>query len=239
MSGKNFLEEFKIESKIFDKRTLFSIFELMKKRIIYSVESVVKEGKESVVLAALDYNKKIVAMKVYRTLYCDFKSMWKYLASDPRFQKIRKNRWDVVITWAKREFKNMKIAYEAKVTMPKPIALNNNVLVMEFIGKNGLPAPRLCDVKQANWQEIYKKVRNEMVKLAKAKLIHTDLSDFNILLHNKKPYLIDFSQAVKHTHPLALEFLKRDVENINKFFKKKNCKVDENLFEKLRKEMKL
>ncbi len=233
MSGKNFLEEFKIESKIFDKRTLFNIFELMKKKVIYSVESVVKEGKESVVLAGLDYDKNVVAIKVYRTLYCDFKSMWKYLVADPRFQRVRKDRWHVVTLWARREYKNMKIAYKAKVSMPKPIALMNNVLVMEFIGQNMQAAPRLVDVEGIDWQETYELVRQDMINLAKAGLIHGDLSEYNIL-YWEKPYIIDFSQAIKSLHPLASEFLERDVKNVNNFFKKKGCKVDEDLFNELK-----
>ncbi len=233
-----FLTEFKIESKIFDKRTLFAIFKLIKKGIIKSVEGVVKEGKESVVVSARTKVGDWLSLKIYRVEYTDFKSMWKYLAGDPRFDHVRKNKRSVVLTWAKREFKNLKIAFDNEVCCPKPIALNENVLVTEFIGENGKQAPRLIDVKFEDSQEVYDLIIEEMKKLAKANLIHTDLSPYNILVFNK-PYLIDFSQAVTEKHPSAEEFLQRDVQNINSYFRKLNVKTDENLFDELKKLMKL
>ena len=230
---KNFLEELKIESKVFDRRTLFSIFKLMKKNVIKNLISIVKEGKESVVFSAKDRKNRWLAIKIYRVEYCDFKTMWKYLVSDFRFKNVRKNRWSVVVTWARREFKNLQIVYKGRVSVPKPIAVNNNVLVMDFIGTNGIPAPMLSKVKQIDWTKIYKQIVEEMKKLAKVKLIHTDLSQYNILFH-KKVYFIDFSQAVTYRHPLAEEFLKRDVKNINSYFKKMGVRIDKNLEEKLK-----
>jgi RIO kinase 1 len=229
---KTFKEKFKIESKIFDQRTLNAIFKLMKKGFIKFLVGVVKEGKESVVLSAKDLSNRWVAVKVYRTAHCDFKSMWKYLANDPRFTRIRKSRWHVVLNWCKREYKNLKIAFENKVSCPKPITFIENVLVMGFIGKNGVPAPRLIDVKLRNYSSIYKRIVNEMKKLAKANLIHTDLSPYNILISDK-PYIFDFSQAITNEHPLAKNMLRRDVKNVNKFFEKKGVNIDKNLYEKL------
>jgi RIO kinase 1 len=228
----SFLEEFKIERKVFDKRTLLAIFKLIKRGYIKTVESVIREGKESLVCSAKDKDGNWLSIKIYRTQYCDFKSMWKYLADDPRFEKIKKDRWMVVLTWARREFKNLIIAYRSDVSCPKPVALNENVLVMSFIGENGSPAPMLIKTKLQEPQEVYDFIVDEMKKLAKSNLIHTDLSPYNIIFYNQ-PYLIDFSQAVTKRHPLAKEFLKRDVENINSYFKKLRAEVNENLFDEL------
>jgi RIO kinase 1 len=232
---EDFLSEGKIEGKVYDRRTLMAIYKLIKKGIIRSLESTVKEGKESVVVSAKDKNGNWLAMKIYRVEHCDFKNMWKYLISDYRFEKIRKERWHVVINWAKREFKNMSVAFEAGVSLPKPIAVHQNILVMSFIGEDGIPAPNLAQLEKEDldWRKIYDEVRNEMIKLTKAGIIHTDLSAFNILYYDKV-YIIDFSQGVTNRHPLAIQFLERDTKNINEFFKKKNVSVDENLFETLR-----
>lgn len=229
------LEKFKTEGKVFDKKTLLNLYKLMKKGVLKRVDARIKEGKESVILSALA-DKEWVAVKIYRTLYCDFKRMWKFLASDPRFNKIGKRRRAVVMCWARREFKNLKIAYLAKVSCPKPIALWENVLVMSFVGKDGLPAPTLARAKGLNWRKIYAQVKREIEKLARAGLIHTDLSAYNIL-YLDRPYLIDFSQAITARHPLASELLERDVKNINDFFKRVGVETDDNLLERLKRRL--
>lgn len=220
------VKDFKIERKVFDERTLYTIYKLMTKGFIKSVESAVKEGKESLVLSAKGKNNNWLALKIYRTKYCDFKSMWKYLVGDPRFSGIKKSRRAVIFNWCKREFKNLKIAFKAKVSVPRPITFKENVLVIDFIGKNGKLAPRLINVKlkPRGASKIYAFILGQIKKLVKAGLVHSDLSAYNILIWDK-PYLIDFSQAVPLKHQLAKQFLERDIKNINSYFKKVGVKV--------------
>jgi RIO kinase 1 len=52
-------------------------------------------------------------------------------------------------------------------------------------------------------------------------LIHGDLSEYNLLWWNSQCYIIDVSQSVEQSHPLALEFLRKDLSNITDFFGKK------------------
>ena len=54
-------------------------------------------------------------------------------------------------------------------------------------------------------------------KLYKAGLIHADLSEYNILM-GKKIYFIDFAQGTIKNNVMAQDFLKRDVENITRFY---------------------
>ena len=56
-------------------------------------------------------------------------------------------------------------------------------------------------------------------------LIHADLSEYNLLYYEDKVYMIDVSQSVEHEHPKALEFLRRDIVNINDFFRKKGVHI--------------
>ena len=50
-------------------------------------------------------------------------------------------------------------------------------------------------------------------------------SEFNLLYHEGKAVVIDVSQSVEHDHPNALEFLRKDLTNINEFFRKRKINV--------------
>ncbi|MFH8080610.1 MAG: serine protein kinase RIO [Candidatus Aenigmatarchaeota archaeon] len=228
-------ERFKIERGVFDNLTLMTLYELMNKGYFNEVTSIIKEGKESGVF--LGKGKENVAIKIYRTHAIDFKTRWQYLIGDPRFMNIRKNRVHVTYQWCLREYKNLVVAKEAKVSCPKPIIAKNNVLVMQFIGDDDVPAPRLneMEVDKKDYLFIIKNIK----KLVKAGIVHGDLSAYNILYH-KKPVFIDFSQATTITNKIALELLRRDVENINSYFKKRGVDVEEEelLIEKIYKKVK-
>ena len=57
------------------------------------------------------------------------------------------------------------------------------------------------------------------------KLIHADLSEYNLLYYNDTIHVIDVSQSVEHDHPQAINFLRRDICNINDFFTRKGVKT--------------
>jgi len=84
-------------------------------------------------------------------------------------------------------------------------------------------APRLRDVaphfSQGRLEKIYWSLLRAMHTLFhSAKLVHGDLSEFNILYMRKKAYIIDVGQSVDLTHPAALDFLRADIVNVNSFF---------------------
>jgi RIO kinase 1 len=53
----------------------------------------------------------------------------------------------------------------------------------------------------------------------KAQLVHGDLSEYNIMVSENQPVLIDVSQAVSLEHPMAGLMLKRDLSNLNRYFR--------------------
>jgi RIO kinase 1 len=61
--------------------------------------------------------------------------------------------------------------------------------------------------------------------LQQCKLVHADLSEYNILYHKDKPYIIDVSQSVEGDHPRSLDFLRMDIKNVSDFFKRQGVAI--------------
>lgn len=213
-------EQRKVFAGVLDEQTLFTLYKLSNKGYFEILHGFVKQGKESSVLVAEQKDGTIVAVKIHAIAAGNFKRMWPYLEGDPRFYRIKHNRRAIIFAWCKKEFKNMQIAFKAQVPCPEPIAQMNNVLIMEFLGKGFEPAPRLVDVELENPEKIFKDIVKYIRLLYKAKLVHGDISFYNILWYKEKPYLIDFSQSVLLEHPNAQYLLKRDITNICNDFKK-------------------
>jgi len=107
--------------------------------------------------------------------------------------------------------------------IPCPILLRTYVLVMRFLGKDGCTAPKLKEAKldEKKMRETYFQIILIMRTMYhKCRLVHADLSEYNILYWKGKLWIIDVSQSVEHDHPYALEFLRKDSTNITNFFKK-------------------
>lgn len=210
-----------IES-VFDERTIFHLNTILTNGPLKRIEGVISAGKEANVYLAYDLNEKEVAIKIYKIDSNTSKWMRNYIIGDPRFKKIPRNVSKIIFLWASKEFKNLKRAYKADLSVPKPIYIKNNILIMEYIGFESIPAPVLKDIKKPKepinlMNEILSFIK---ILYQKAKLVHGDLSEFNILYHNQKPVVIDISQAVSTQHPKAEVYLTRDIKNIFKYFKK-------------------
>jgi len=221
---REYCKDLKIVRGVFDERTLLVLYRLLNKDKI-SAESLIKQGKESVILSGKTKEGNLVAIKVYCVEACDFKTMWKYLIGDPRFKNIRKNRRAIVKVWCQREFKNLSMAYENGVYCPKPIDFMENVLIIDFIGDENELAPRLIDIIPEDPEELYKIILENLKKLVNAGLVHGDLSAYNILFWDK-PYFIDLSHGAMIKNPLALELLRKDIKNVDAYFSKLGIKTD-------------
>jgi RIO kinase 1 len=139
---------------------------------------------------------------------------------------VKRDTRSLVFTWAQKEFKNLEQAYYAKVRVPKPVAVKNNVLIMEFIGKDGVSAPSLKQHSPSDPEKMYSILLTHLTRLyCKAELVHGDLSEYNIMIWKGKPILFDMSQAVPKSHPMAEFFLRRDLANINRFFSRLGVRV--------------
>jgi len=220
--------DLKAESGVFDTPTLKTLYTLASKGIITAMGGVVSTGKEADVFHAIGENGKELAIKIYRINTSDFQKMQDYMIGDPRFSNIRGTKKNIVFAWTKKEQRNLERAAEIGIKVPAPLTSERNILIMDFIGKDGVSAPRLKDVKLEDPQGVYETVAEYMRLLyQKARLVHGDLSEYNILLYEERPVIIDMGQAVMLEHPMAQEFLARDVKNIVRYFKKSGAKCSE------------
>jgi RIO kinase 1 len=148
-----------------------------------------------------------------------------YLDGDPRFEGIGSDKKKVVVAWTKKEFANLKRARAAGVRVPEPIAVQRNVLVMEFLGRDGERAHRLNEVDVENPETAYEVVREYMRRLYDAGLVHGDLSEYNLVVHEGELAVLDLGQAVTVHHPNYRDFLERDCENVAGFFARQGLDV--------------
>ncbi len=221
-------EQRKIYLGVLDESTLFTLYKLSNKGYFDILHGFLKQGKESSILLAENKKGEKIAVKIHAIEAGNFKKIWPYLEGDRRFIGIKRTKRGIIYAWCKKEFKNMKIAYEkAKIPSPEPIAQMNNVLLMEFLGENFKPAPRLNEINLEKPEKVFEKIKSYIKKLYEKGLIHGDLSFFNILWYKNKPYIIDFSQGVLVNHPNAEFLLRRDIKNICLDFKKYGIECDE------------
>ncbi|MCX8158217.1 MAG: serine protein kinase RIO [Candidatus Diapherotrites archaeon] len=206
--------------KVFDEDTILAVHKLAQRGYFNHLEFVISEGKEAVVFRAVDNKGNYFAVKIYKIETSNFKKMYDYLIYDPRFQGISNDKKSVIFAWTKKEYKNLEIAIKANLKVPLPIAYFENCLVMEFIGKDGVFAKTIKEDKPKDPKNAYKQIIKFIAKLYENKLVHSDLSEYNILNHNEDMVVIDMGQAVSTYHPLAKEFFQRDLNNIVKFFSK-------------------
>lgn len=138
--------------------------------------------------------------------------------------------------WAEKEMFNLKRMKKVGILCPDVVLLKNQVLIMSFIGKDNVPAPKIKDIPLNAAQLIvaYEEVVDMMHKLYKeANLVHADLSEYNILYQDEQCYIIDVAQSIEPSHPSAFEYLLRDCGNISHFFDRRgvpNVKTKEELF---------
>jgi RIO kinase 1 len=220
--------------EVFDKQTLLLLGKLISDKIIDQVDFPISTGKEANIFRGTTPEKEFVAIKIFRTATMTFKHIASYIEGDPRFAYGYKNRRTIIEEWARKEFRNLELLHQAKIRAPAPIKCVHNVLIMEYIGDATKPAPMLKDVLLRNPAKIYNEIIGFITRMYKIKIVHADLSAFNILMFRQKPYLIDIGQGVLLDHPSSSEFLKRDIHNIVHYFKKYDIEGNEReLFENL------
>ena len=215
----------KVINEVLDKSTIMTLYNMIRKHIVSYINGIVRAGKESVIFWAVDENERDIALKVYLVTTSNFKRRAPYILGDPRFSRVKKGTRNLIDLWAKKEYRNLKKCFHSGIPVVKAIHVTKNILAMEFVGENGVPAKTLIE------SEVDKKDYDSAILIIKnlykdAKLVHCDFSEFNIFKTDKGLILFDLGSAVDLRHPNANEFLKRDIKNISTFFAKRGLTVE-------------
>jgi len=212
-------DERKVVDEVFDQETLMSLYKLFSDRVVDTLEYAISTGKEGNVFMGTS-DEGDCAVKIYRISTATFKNIAKYIIGDPRFKGIYGNHKKTVLAWAQKEFKNLNRMHDGGVSVPEPKGCYKNILVMEYISVDGMPAPLIKETKLPAPTKVFRMVVENMRLIHEAGLVHGDLSEYNMLMREGEPVLIDVGQAVTLDHPLAEEWFVRDVTNIANYFSK-------------------
>jgi RIO kinase 1 len=224
------------------------MLQMLNRNIVSEINGVISTGKEANVYHAVtipqdegdggEAKELNRAIKVYKTSILVFKDRDKYVTGEHRFRHgyNKGSNRAMVKVWAEKEFRNLRRIHMAGIPCPEPVYLKAHVLVMGFLGNSrGWPAPRLRDVEfdsltgaevAAKWSSIYVELLGHMRRMYQVcRLVHADLSEYNLLYHKHRLIVIDVSQSVEPDHPRSLEFLRMDIKNISDFFRKKGADI--------------
>ncbi|KAI1374939.1 Serine/threonine-protein kinase Rio1 [Hypoxylon crocopeplum] len=221
--------------QVLDQRTRMILYQMINRGVLSEIHGAISTGKEANVYGAVAYpdiNGPPIqrAVKVYKTAILSFKDRERYITGEHRFKHgaDKGNNRKMVKLWAEKEFRNLRRIHSAAIPCPEPIQLKLHVLVMSLLGdRKGYAYPRLRDARIAGedvdqqWRRLYTQLLGIMRRLYQVcRLVHADLSEYNILYNDNQLYIIDVSQSVEHDHPRSLEFLRMDIKNTGDFFRR-------------------
>ena len=131
--------------------------------------------------------------------------------------------------WAGAEFGALGRLWELGLPVPYPVQLSDTEMLMEFVGHDGVAAPRLAQARPERdlLAHLWDQVVQVLETLAEHGWTHGDLSAYNVLLDGDRLVVIDWPQIVDVIgNPNGFDYLERDVTNISTWFVARGLDVD-------------
>ncbi len=190
---------------------------LVRANVIEAIGMPIGVGKESDVYEALTPEKQTVVIKFHRlgrTSFRQTRRLRSYTGGRKHLSWLLESQ-----IAARREYVALKRIYPVISSVPEPLGQNRHCLVMELI--EGKELSIILEIEEPN------AILTEIIEIVKAiyrscEIIHADLSEFNILVTPEyNTIIIDWPQWANKKHPNAEAMLKRDINNVLTFFKKR------------------
>lgn len=221
--------------QVLDARTLRFLGKIFRSGLITRINGCISTGKEANIYHGTHDDEGVTeefAVKIYKTSILVFKDRKRYVDGEFRFRntKDQGNPRKMVKIWAEKEFRNLNRIYQSNVPCPRPYVIKSHVLVMQYLTEgDDQPSPKLKDYSFKNIEDIIRYYREMLICMRRlfqnCRLVHADLSEYNSIVHKDKLYIIDVSQSVEPDHPMALDFLRMDIKNVNDYFARQNIDI--------------
>jgi RIO kinase 1 len=219
-----------------DETLLDSVQPFIDKGLINEVLHVLKSGKEATVYACRGSSRignKLLACKVYRPLeHRQFRDDSAYRAGrvilNQRTRRAVQNGSEfgkeaAFGMWVGTEWQNLRELHAAGIDVPRPIDREESAIVLEYLGDESSAAPQLRSVRLTAHEAAacWNRVMSNVTRMLHINRVHGDLSPYNILWHDNRPWIIDVPQMIdSRLNPNARDMLTRDVENVNQYLRR-------------------
>ena len=228
-----------LDSNMSQRETTIGVPELdgfVNQGLITAIQSRLTSGKEATVYCCRAHpsmNCKYLAAKVYREHAARSIRRGLYFEGRERVMKARTLRaiesgtefghQAMVGMWMWAEYEVLKQLVTAGADVPKPHAICDRVILMDYIGNGSGPAPHLngVDMDKPTAHRYFSHILDNVEIMLSENLVHADLSPYNILVWKDRPWIIDMPQAVDvRFNRNAFELLQRDLANVCDFFER-------------------
>ncbi|HNI41087.1 MAG TPA: serine/threonine-protein kinase RIO2, partial [Methanoregulaceae archaeon] len=188
-----------------------ALISLTKKSIIQALGCMIGEGKEAVIYEGLGLSP--LALKFHHVGQRSFQSprvTRDYIPEEGNCPWLLASRLS-----AEREYEALRTLHP-DVSVPLPVDINRHTVVMEFI-----PGATLNRCSLEDPRDVLLEIIENVGKAYELGIIHSDLSEYNVMHDGSRCYLIDWPQWVSIDHTNAEELLTRDLENITRYFSRR------------------
>jgi len=132
-------------------------------------------------------------------------------------------------SWLAHEFQALQTLHAAGADVPQPYEMDENAILMGFIGDELTAAPTLNTVRlqRGEAKPLFTRILHNVELMLDNDIVHADLSAYNILYWNGAITLIDFPQVISpERHRSGYHIFRRDMTRLCEYFNRQGLDLD-------------